>query len=77
VAVERRKNWQLWRQQQINILEQYIKDGRTCELLEEPPKEGMKISQYVAESCMKKALSLQLFLWLMYFRDDPSNDNVK
>ena len=36
----------------------------------------MKVSHYVAETAMKKAMSLRLFLRLMYMRDDKSNDNV-
>ena len=76
VAIKRRSDWQRWRQTSINILEKYINEGRACDLLKEPPMEGMIVSRHIAELTMKKAISLQLILRLIYIRDSECDDTI-
>lgn len=38
--------------------------------------EGMIVSRHIAELTMKKAMSLQLLLRLMYIRDSECDDTV-
>ena len=59
------------------ILENHIMMGTTCLLLREPPMDGMIVSQHVAETTLRKAMNLRLFLKLMHSRDDENNNSVK
>ena len=76
LAYDRRSDWQKWRLQSISVLEQHLNNGTTCLLLREPPKDGMVVSQHVAETTLKKAMGLRLFLQLMYERDDANNASL-
>ena len=70
------KNWQEWRLNSINILDYHIKNNCTCLLLKEPPLPKFTISQHVAEATVKKAMSLLLFLCLMYDRGSKASTDV-
>ena len=70
LAFVRRSDWQKWRLQSISVLEHHLNNGTSCLLLREPPKDGMVVSQHVAETTLKKTMGLRLFLQLMYERDD-------
>ena len=58
VACERRSNWQLWRDETISVLEYYIINGLTYQLLREPPEDGMVVFQHVAETTSKTVMTL-------------------
>ena len=75
-ATERQADWQKWRIQSINMLEARINNGLTCLYLKEPLRDGMVVSQHIAEITLKKAMSLLLFLRLMHNRDDINNTEV-
>ena len=72
MAFERRNNWQQWRMDSINILNEHIVTNRTCLLLKEPPTNTMVFSKHAVETTLKKALCLCLFLRLMHMRDGDS-----
>ena len=76
VAAQRRQNWQQWRLGSIKILDFHISNNCTCLLLKEPPLPKFTVSQHVAEATLKKAMSLCLFLRLMYERDDSTSTHV-
>ena len=61
LAFVRRSDWQKWRLQSISVLEHHLNNGTTCLLLREPPKDGMVVSQHVAETTLKKTMGIRLF----------------
>ena len=44
VACERRSSWQSWREETISVLEYHISKCLTCQLLRDPPEDGMVVS---------------------------------
>ena len=70
------EDWQQWRLDSINILDYHISNNCTCLLLKEPPLPKFSVSQHVAEATVKKAMSLMLFLRLMYDRDSSASSDV-